>query len=113
MLMEGMMGDRYVGPKGRILRIYKSGRDAGHTSLDPFHLSHHTFPHRIYLVRQSLSPMAYTAPTSARVWSAPMGGTVWRMDPRTHKQDNHGAQGYKSNQEVSELVFLFDRKTKL
>jgi len=55
--------------------------------------------------------MAFTAPSSARVWNAPMGGTVRRMDPRTHKQDNHGAQGYKSNQEVSELVFLFDRKT--
>jgi len=29
------MEDREVGPKGRILGIYKSGRDAGHTSLDP------------------------------------------------------------------------------
>jgi len=44
--------------------------------------------------------MAYTAPSSARVWNTPMGGTVHCMDPRTHNQDNHGAQGYKTNQEV-------------
>ena len=73
-------------------------------------------PHHVSIksarsTRHLLSPMAFTAPSSARVWNAPMGGTVRRMDPRTHKQDNHGAQGYKSNQEVSELVFLFDRKT--
>jgi len=35
------MGDRDIGPKGRILDIYKSGRDAGHTSLDPFQPSIH------------------------------------------------------------------------
>ena len=52
--------------------------------------------------------MAFTAPSSACVWNAPMGGTVHRMDPHTHKQDNHGDQGYKSNQEVSEFVLLFN-----
>jgi len=37
-----VMGDRGVGPKGRILGLYKSGRDARHTSLDPFQaFSHH------------------------------------------------------------------------
>ena len=29
-----------------------------------------------------------------------MGGTVHRMDPRTHKVNNHGNQRYKTNQEV-------------
>ena len=43
--------------------------------------------------------MAYTAPTSARIWNTPMGGTVHCMDPHIHKVDNHGAQGYKTNQE--------------
>jgi len=56
--------------------------------------------------------MAYTAPSSARVWNAPRGGTVTRMDPRSHLVDTLGLGGYKSNQEVSEFVLLFCRKTK-
>jgi len=74
---------------------------------DPFGSFHHFSIKPNYSTQHFLSSMAFTAPSSARVWNAPMGGTVRRMDPRTHKQDNHGTQGYKSNQEVSEFVFLF------
>ena len=54
--------------------------------------------------------MAYTAPTSAHVWNCPRGGTVSRMDPRSHRLDSHGIEKYKTNQEVSEFVLLFDLK---
>jgi len=56
--------------------------------------------------------MAYTAPTSARVWNAPRGGTVSCMDPHSHLVDTLRLGGYKSNQEVSEFILLFGRKTK-
>jgi len=94
------MGDRYVGPKGRILTYISLAEmpDIPHWTLS--NLSHNGLLITSSFSRQLLSPMAYTAPTSARVWNAPRGGTVSCMDPRSHLVDTLGLGGYKSNQEV-------------
>jgi len=70
-------------------------------------LSHHVSIITASLSRQLLLPMAYTAPSSARVYTCPHGSTVSHMDPHMHDLDSFGVAKYKTNQEVLELVLLF------